>query len=280
MANYRVYYVLEIMFAVALIGAIAVAMIVSRFISNSKIHQIARAITPLLKAGEGDTKDKPVTMFHGRPLSDRHVKMLSFYSLSIIGISIIMFVFHYILEKVYACTLENGFECFGDEQRLDCEDSTELENVTSIVCYRFSCDVTRALSEVISVLGISIGYINFLIWILRKAVNLKCMAHKSKMIRYSVVALLQIVIMLVVYTMLLLKLVLLVNVTSGAYTSSTHVDDMAEFSLYFIILSIGLAVPWWQFDTVSYNRDSPISGNQVNRLSDHEYYYSHDIHSP
>ena len=269
MANYLYYLLLETMFSIAIIGVImVVAMIIRcKSISNFKIHQTARAIIPLLKAGEGDTRDKPVTMFHGHPVSDHRVKKLLHYSLSIIGICIIMFVFHYILEKVYGCTLDNGFDCFGDIwQQLDCENSTELKDVTPIVCYRFSYDITHALSEVISVLSISVGFINFITWILRKAVNLKCMAHKRKAIRYLVVTLLHSGIMLVVYTMILLKMCLML-ITRDLYKISAHVSDMAEVLIYSFVLYIGLEVPWQQFDTVSYNRCSPINGPET-RLID------------
>ena len=257
-SNYVNYLLIEIMFIVVIIGVIiVVAMIVRTSISNFKIHQMARAIVPLLKAGEGDTKDKPVTMFHGHRLSDRHVKMLLRYSLSIIGICIIMFFFHYILEKAYACTLSNSFDCFGDGQQLDCENSTELKDVKSIVCYQWSCNVTRALSEVVSVLSISVGYINFVTWILRKAVNLKCMAHKRKRIRYSVVLLLQFVIILVFWTLIFLKPCLRMITRDGPYRTSAHVSDIAEILIYSFVSCIGAEVPWQQFDTVSYNRDSP-----------------------
>ena len=182
-----------------------------------------------------------VTAFCGQPLAGQDVAMLSDWFLVVIAYCMWKFFRHFVFERVYTCSSENGFDCFGDEQQLDCEDLAELENVKSIVCYRFLFDITHALSEALYVLTVSVGYISSVTWILIKAVNLKCMAQ---WIKHSVVTLLHIVIILATCGIVILR-----NLKS---VTTVHADDMAELWIHFcVIYYTNAAIPWQKFDTVS-----------------------------
>lgn len=122
--------------------------------SKATKHKVVRKLFSTFTTGENDTKERPETLHHDHNIvSDKYINTLFLYSIIIIELIVPVFVSNYVYQKTPACSPDYNIHCFDTQQvygdEVDCDNLTQLENVTSIVCYQLSLNMSHAVSHVL-----------------------------------------------------------------------------------------------------------------------------------
>ena len=215
-------------------------------ISFNKKRKLITKIFPMIHMSGADDEEQ-VAMLHGYIVPDIFIEQLFLYCSIMIILSTTMFISAYISNKSLSqlCILESDAFCFEQgkifREQLDCKNSSELGNVTSIVCYQLTLNVSEAIEAVVATLAGGAFYFSFVTWLLLKIAQLNCWQRKRKCTKKAAIILLQLFIMATAMVLVLGWLMSLI-VQGGA-----AVAEYAEVCVYMIAVLLGGIMPWWRF---------------------------------
>ena len=222
------------------VGTEAITKMDRWFNIEKNMHLFVRYIIPTFKGAESaDGKIKTILLDYVVP--SIYIEQLLLFSFVVLACSLQVFISSFLFLKSYGCSTEYYVHCYAarvhfliiEDRQLDCSNSTAIENITAIICYDVTLNVTRGISDAGAILAGAALYFVIITWILLKLLSKSCCG--------CCIVLTQVLITTIAGMVVLARLVAL------ALDGDTTYEDFVYIIINIYVVLLGGAIPWWKF---------------------------------
>ena len=221
----------------------------SRLKRHFKAHFLIKLVFRIMLNKRTDKAGKVVYTILKYKVSKRYKVLMLAVATSLTGVGGVVFWDYFIFEDSYICSTDPNLACFPafpnlTTLRLDCSDTSYLEinNITSIICYRYSFTLGSATG---GALGVVTTYA--LVFIIKTLLLLK-VSNGSEWTKCRAVLTVAIQITIVV-TIFSIAIPVYTFLALNSYTIEKKIIRiMISGSIVFTIIYSTVLFPWWSFE--------------------------------
>ena len=205
---------------------------------DKNIHLFVRYYLPVFESESIESDGRTILLNHVPTI---FMEQLLLFSFVVLALSTQAFVSNYLFIKSYGCTTERYVHCFKgkvhfltvEDEQLDCTNGTAIKDITSIICYDLTLNVTRAISEAGATIAGAAVYFAVITWVLLKLLNKLCCRCCLVFTQVSITTIASVVV-------LARKVALILD-------EDTVYEDFVSIIVNMYVVLLGGMIPWWKF---------------------------------